>query len=47
MPRPPAAPTASGWIITIGADVRDVPKYMGSDASTVVGVPYFDLGLCT
>jgi outer membrane protein len=42
MARPPASPAASGWIITIGADVRDVPKYMGSDQSTVVGVPYFD-----
>ena len=42
MARPPASPTESGWIITIGADVRDVPKYMGSDRSSVVGVPYFD-----
>jgi len=42
MARPPVPPSESGWIITIGADARDVPKYMGSDASTVVGVPYFD-----
>ena len=35
--KPPASSTASGWIITIGGDVRDVPKYMGSDASRVTG----------
>jgi MipA family protein len=39
---PPMPPSSSGWIITIGGDARDVPKYMGSNASTVVGVPYFD-----
>jgi MipA family protein len=39
---PPASANSSSWIITIGADARDVPKYMGSNGSTVVGVPYFD-----
>jgi outer membrane protein len=39
----PPAPRDSGWIITIGGDARAVPKYMGSDAWTVVPAPYFDI----
>ena len=39
---PPASPAPSDWIITIGADARAVPRYMGSDARAMVPVPYFD-----
>jgi hypothetical protein len=39
---PPASPAPSDWIITIGADARAVPRYMGSDARAMVPVSYFD-----
>ncbi len=35
-----AAPT--DWIITLGGDVRGVPRYMGSNQETATPVPYFD-----
>jgi outer membrane protein len=36
-------PSAStDWIITLGADLRAVPRYMGSNEWGVVPVPYFD-----
>jgi hypothetical protein len=28
---PPAQPAPPGWIITVGADARAVPRYMGSN----------------
>jgi MipA family protein len=42
---PPAPPALSGWIITIGADSRAVPRYVGSDSDAwaIVPVPYFDM----
>jgi MipA family protein len=40
---PPAQPAPPGWIITVGADARAVPRYMGSNASAIVPVPYFDV----
>jgi outer membrane scaffolding protein for murein synthesis (MipA/OmpV family) len=40
---PPAQPAPAGWIITAGADARAVPRYMGSNASAIVPVPYFDV----
>jgi MipA family protein len=36
-------PASSGWIVTVGADVRAVSQYMGSDDLTIVPVPYFDM----
>jgi MipA family protein len=30
------------WIITLGADARAVPRYMGSNQWAMVPVPYFD-----
>jgi MipA family protein len=41
-PVPPASPAPSDWIITLGADVRAVPRYMGSNAWGGAPVPYFD-----
>jgi outer membrane protein len=35
-----AAP--SDWIITLGADVRGIPHYMGSNQDIAVPAPYFD-----
>jgi MipA family protein len=35
-----AAPT--DWIITLGADARGVPRYMGSNQEMAVPAPYFD-----
>ena len=35
-----AAP--SDWIMTLGADARAVPRYMGSNQWAMVPVPYFD-----
>jgi outer membrane protein len=40
---PPAPSIPPGWIITIGADVRAVPRYVGSDAWAEVPIPYFDV----
>jgi outer membrane protein len=42
IPVPPTSPAPSDWIITLGADARAVPRYMGSNAWGVVPVPYFD-----
>ena len=39
---PPPQPAPPGWLITAGADARAVPRYMGSNASAIVPVPYFD-----
>jgi MipA family protein len=35
-----AAPT--DWIVTLGADLRSVPRYMGSNQEMVVPAPYYD-----
>ncbi|MBV9532623.1 MAG: MipA/OmpV family protein [Bradyrhizobium sp.] len=35
-------PTANDWVITVGADARAVPRYMGSNSYVAVPVPYFD-----
>jgi outer membrane protein len=35
-----AAP--SDWIVTMGADVRGIPRYMGSNREIAVPIPYFD-----
>jgi outer membrane protein len=35
-----AAPT--DWIITLGADARGVPRYMGSNQEIAVPAPYYD-----
>jgi MipA family protein len=40
---PPPPPASSEWIVTIGADARAVPRYMGSNAWATVPVPYYDL----
>jgi len=40
--RPVEQATPSDWIITLGADGRSVPRYMGSNQSAMVPVPYFD-----
>jgi MipA family protein len=40
---PPPQPAPAGWLITAGADARAVPRYMGSNASAIVPVPYFDV----
>jgi MipA family protein len=37
----PSAPPA--WIITIGGDVRGIPRYPGSKAFDTSGAPYFDM----
>jgi len=39
---PPAQPVPSDWIITLGADARAVPRYMGSNQWVMVPVPYLD-----
>jgi outer membrane protein len=39
----PASSSASGWIITIGGDTRLVPRYTGSNAFSVMPIPYFDM----
>jgi outer membrane protein len=39
---PSASPSPGSWIVTIGADVRAVSQYMGSDDFVVAAVPYFD-----
>src|SRR5262245_39618768 len=40
--RPVEQAVPSDWIITLGADARAVPRYMGSDQWAMVPVPYFD-----
>jgi MipA family protein len=40
--RPLEQATPSDWIITLGADGRVVPRYMGSNQWVMVPVPYFD-----
>jgi outer membrane protein len=42
-PAPPAGPAPSEWIVTIGADGRAVPRYMGSNQWGAAPVPYFDM----
>jgi outer membrane protein len=39
---PPAQIAPSDWIITLGADARAVPRYMGSNQWVMVPVPYLD-----
>jgi MipA family protein len=40
----PSAPSAAPeWIITIGGDVRGIPRYPGSKAFVTAGAPYFDM----
>ncbi len=41
---PPSSPalSSSDWVVTIGADGRGVPKYMGSNSLGAVPIPYFD-----
>jgi MipA family protein len=36
---PPAQPTSSDWIITVGADARAVPLYMGSGKWGLLALP--------
>jgi outer membrane protein len=43
MPLPPAPSAASEWIITVGGDVRGIPRYPGSNAFDTAGAPYFDM----
>ena len=38
----PRQPALSDWVITVGADARFEPLYLGSNAWRVVPVPYFD-----
>jgi MipA family protein len=40
--RPVEQAAPSDWIITLGADARGVPRYMGSNQEIAVPVPYFD-----
>src|SRR5215475_12600039 len=40
--RPVEQAAPSDWIITLGADVRGVPRYMGSNRDVAVPTPYFD-----
>src|SRR5258707_448627 len=40
--RPMEQTAPSDWIITLGADARAVPRYMGSNQWAMVPVPYFD-----
>jgi outer membrane scaffolding protein for murein synthesis (MipA/OmpV family) len=40
--RPVEQATPSDWIITLGADGRVVPRYMGSNQWATVPVPYVD-----
>jgi outer membrane protein len=40
--RPVEQAAPSDWIITLGADARTVPRYMGSNQWVMVPVPYFD-----
>ncbi len=40
--RPVEQAAPSDWIITLGADARAVPRYLGSNQWAMVPVPYFD-----
>lgn len=40
--RPVEQAAPSDWIITLGADARSVPRYMGSNQQMVVPAPYYD-----
>jgi len=40
--RPVEQAAPSDWIITLGADVRGVPRYMGSNQEIAVPAPYYD-----
>jgi outer membrane protein len=40
--RPVEQGAPSDWIITLGADARAVPRYVGSNQWAMVPVPYFD-----
>jgi outer membrane protein len=40
--RPVEQAAPSDWIITLGADARGVPHYMGSNQEIAVPVPYYD-----
>ncbi len=40
--RPAEQADPSDWIITLGADARAVPRYVGSNQWALVPVPYFD-----
>jgi outer membrane protein len=40
--RPVEQAAPSDWIITLGGDVRSVPRYMGSGQSVPNIIPYFD-----
>lgn len=40
--RPVEQAVPSDWIITLGADARGVPRYMGSNQEIAVPAPYFD-----
>jgi outer membrane protein len=42
-PLPSTSPPSGSWIVTVGADIRAVSQYMGSDDFAVVPVPYFDM----
>ena len=42
-PLPAASPSSGSWIVTIGADIRSTPRYVGSDDFVVVPIPYFDM----
>ena len=39
VPYAPATSAASEWIITIGGDVRGIPRYPGSNAFDTAGAP--------
>ncbi len=41
LPPVPSGPPA--WVVTIGGDARIVPRYTGSNAFSLVPVPYFDM----
>jgi MipA family protein len=40
---PAASASSSDWIVTIGGDVRGIPRYPGSNAFDTAGAPYFDM----
>lgn len=40
--RPVEQAAPSDWIITLGADARGVPRYMGSNQGIAVPAPYYD-----
>jgi MipA family protein len=40
--RPVEQAAPSDWIITLGADARGIPRYMGSNQEIAVPAPYFD-----